>query len=49
MKVDNFSTTQTYKTIYIDPPWEENGGGKIKRGADRHYKGNEVPEERKGE
>lgn len=26
-----------YKTIYIDPPWPERGGGKIKRGADRHY------------
>lgn len=27
-----------YKTIYADPPWPERGGGKIKRGADRHYK-----------
>jgi uracil-DNA glycosylase family 4 len=27
-----------YKTIYIDPPWPEVGGGKIKRGADKHYK-----------
>lgn len=26
-----------YKTIYADPPWSESGGGKIKRGADRHY------------
>ena len=26
-----------YKTIYADPPWYEQGGGKIKRGADRHY------------
>jgi len=26
-----------YKTIYLDPPWPEYGGGKIKRGADRHY------------
>lgn len=26
-----------YKTIYADPPWWEQGGGKIKRGADRHY------------
>ena len=26
-----------YKTIYADPPWHEQGGGKIKRGADRHY------------
>ena len=21
----------------MDPPWEEKGGGKSKRGADRHY------------
>lgn len=28
---------QKYKTIYADPPWMERGGGKIKRGADRHY------------
>lgn len=27
----------TYRTIYADPPWLERGGGKIKRGADRHY------------
>lgn len=27
-----------YKTIYADPPWQERGAGKIKRGADRHYK-----------
>lgn len=26
-----------YKTILADPPWMERGGGKIKRGADRHY------------
>ena len=26
-----------YKTIVADPPWPEVGGGKIKRGADRHY------------
>lgn len=28
---------QKYKTIYADPPWNETGGGKIKRGADRHF------------
>lgn len=27
-----------YRTVMIDPPWNESGGGKIKRGADRHYK-----------
>ncbi len=26
-----------YQTILMDPPWYETGGGKIKRGADRHY------------
>lgn len=26
-----------YEVIYADPPWPEHGGGKIKRGADRHY------------
>jgi N6-adenosine-specific RNA methylase IME4 len=26
-----------YSTILMDPPWNETGGGKIKRGADKHY------------
>jgi N6-adenosine-specific RNA methylase IME4 len=26
-----------YKTLYADPPWNESGGGVIKRGADKHY------------
>lgn len=26
-----------YQIIYADPPWMERGGGKSKRGADRHY------------
>ena len=26
-----------YQIIYADPPWKEVGGGKIKRGADKHY------------
>lgn len=26
-----------YQTILADPPWYQRGGGKIKRGADRHY------------
>lgn len=34
--IENFPTGK-YKTIYIDPPWPEYGGGKIKRGADSHY------------
>jgi len=29
--------SKKYRTIYADPPWMESGGGKIKRGADRHY------------
>jgi N6-adenosine-specific RNA methylase IME4 len=32
-----FEGYQRYKTILADPPWMESGGGKIKRGADRHY------------
>lgn len=35
--VDIYTTEKKYKTIYIDPPWMECGGGKIKRGADKHY------------
>lgn len=27
----------TFTTFLLDPPWNEQGGGKIKRGADRHY------------
>jgi len=26
-----------YRTILADPPWNEQGGGQCKRGADRHY------------
>ena len=26
-----------YEIIYADPPWNERGAGKSKRGADRHY------------
>lgn len=26
-----------YKTILLDPPWNERGAGKIKRGANKHY------------
>jgi len=28
---------EVYGTVYADPPWQESGGGKVKRGADRHY------------
>lgn len=27
----------TFPCTVMDPPWAERGGGKIKRGADRHY------------
>lgn len=27
----------TAMTVYADPPWPEHGGGKVQRGADRHY------------
>lgn len=37
MIINIYNTTKKYKTIYLDPPWQESGGGKIKRGADRHY------------
>ena len=33
-----------YKTIAADPPWPEQGAGKIKRGADRHYPSMKVKE-----
>ena len=33
----NVYNNKTYNTIVIDPPWQERGGGKIKRGADKHY------------
>ena len=36
-EIDIYKTDRKYKTIYIDPPWMETGGGTIKRGADKHY------------
>lgn len=30
-------TNCQFVTVLADPPWPEQGGGKIKRGADRHY------------
>ena len=27
-----------FEIVLADPPWNESGGGKIKRGADMHYK-----------
>lgn len=37
MFIDIQRPPKKYKTLYLDPPWPERGGGKIKRGADRHY------------
>lgn len=33
-----------YGCVAMDPPWPERGGGKSKRGADRHYPLMSVPE-----
>lgn len=30
-------TTKKYSTIVADPPWYQRGGGKCRRGADKHY------------
>ena len=27
----------SFRTVVLDPPWNESGGGRIKRGADTHY------------
>ncbi len=32
-----------YKTVVIDPPWPQRGGGKIVRGAQKHYPLMDVP------
>lgn len=37
MNIDIYHPPKRYKTLYIDPAWEERGGGRIKRGADAHY------------
>jgi len=34
-----------FRTIMMDPPWYEAGGGKIKRGADHEITLNQIPEE----
>jgi len=33
----DMSSQGTYSCLLADPPWHESGGGKCKRGADRHY------------
>ncbi|AKF06063.1 MT-A70 family methyltransferase [Sandaracinus amylolyticus] len=41
---DLFGTNETaWRCILMDPPWAERGGGKIKRGADRHYQLADTP------
>lgn len=37
MTGDLFAPSRLFTTCMADPPWKESGGGKIKRGADRHY------------
>lgn len=37
IKIIEGEMNKKYQIIYADPPWEERGGGKIKRGADKHY------------
>lgn len=32
-----FEEPEPFRCLLADPPWAERGGGKIKRGADRHY------------
>lgn len=33
-----------YRCISADPPWNEKGAGKVKRGADRHYPTMKTPD-----
>jgi len=35
--------TKKFHTVVVDPPWQERGGGRIKRGADKHYQVLSVP------
>jgi N6-adenosine-specific RNA methylase IME4 len=34
---EEIGAPEPFSVIALDPPWAERGGGKIKRGADRHY------------
>jgi hypothetical protein len=36
MKVDIYNTTNKYKIIYADPPWQYNDNG-VPGGAEQHY------------
>ena len=38
LRISGIVKSASYKLVVIDPPWPERGGGKSKRGADRHYK-----------
>lgn len=38
MTENDDKTPQKWKTCLLDPPWAEIGGGKIVRGAQKHYK-----------
>jgi N6-adenosine-specific RNA methylase IME4 len=37
MDLGEIVTPSPFSVIFADPPWPERGGGKIKRGADKHY------------
>ena len=37
MKTRTKPQPRIFNVVSLDPPWPESGGGKIKRGADRHY------------
>lgn len=37
MNGDLFAPSKQFLCGIADPPWAERGGGKVKRGADRHY------------
>lgn len=40
----SFLFGEPFHCVVADPPWDERGGGRIKRGADRHYPLLTVPE-----
>ncbi len=36
-QIELIPTEPAFRTTMFDPPWQEHGGGKSKRGCDRHY------------
>jgi N6-adenosine-specific RNA methylase IME4 len=37
VKLPSSHLSPSFATVVIDPPWNERGAGKCKRGADKHY------------